>query len=56
MIVQKNYYAHIEEVIQLKLQKIFYHWQGEVSEYFRWRVTWLEVFLKEWSDCVEGER
>ena len=39
MIVQKNYYAHIEEVIQLKLQKIFYHWQGEVSEYFRWRVT-----------------
>ena len=39
MIVQKNYYDHIEEVTELKLQKIFYHMQGEVSEYFCWRVT-----------------
>ena len=56
MIVQKNYYDHIEEVTELKLQKIFYHMQGDVSEYFWWRVTLLKVFLKECSDCVEGER
>lgn len=54
--VQKNYYDRTEEVLKLKLQKIFYHVQGEDSDYFSWGATWLKVLLKEQSDCVEGER
>lgn len=56
MMVQKNCYDHIEEVLEFKLQKISCQVEGKVSEYFYWGEAWLKAFLKEQSVLRREER